>query len=126
MNVTQELVVAARLSKPEMSQNELAEYLGVSKQTLSNWVNGLREVKDANIVVQIALKIGDPPGMWLEKLGREQKAPKEVVQWWHKVATAAAVLWLCVVPLQAKAATFSHLASFSGWELAPMYIMLYD
>lgn len=95
MNVTQQLIQAAKASRPELSQNELADFLGVSKQSMSNWVNGVREIKDANTTTQIALKIGEKPAAWLEKFAVEQKAPREVVQWWHRMATAA-VLALAV------------------------------
>lgn len=98
MNVTQQLIARVREVRPELSQNQIADLLDASRQSVSQWVNGDREIKDANIVARIALKIGDKPAVWLEKFAIEQKAPREVVQWWHRLATAAAFA-LAALPL---------------------------
>lgn len=59
------LEFGARLRTPrQVSQTEIAEAMGVSKATVSNWEHGLKEPADLGTITKLAFVLGVRPA-WL-------------------------------------------------------------
>jgi len=59
------LRILGRLRETNMSQNELADKIGISRQQINKWLKG-RE----NFTIETLTKLGEPVGLTLEELGQ--------------------------------------------------------
>ena len=120
MSATIELFEKWKAAKGIESDRQALRTLGLSPGCAVHWKAG--KEAGADVIEKLAKGIGENPAIWAAKAMAGQTRG-ETQRAWQRIArqlgAVAAVLWLCVVPLQAKASTLSHLASFSGWETAP-------
>ncbi|WP_279116470.1 helix-turn-helix transcriptional regulator [Acidithiobacillus thiooxidans] len=98
----QELLEAAK-SRSGLSQNKVAEYIGIRQPTLSQWNAGKTELSDDTYVKLAKLAGVDPVQILIEKHAR--KAGPEAAPLWKQIqkhlpkSAAIAVIAVCAMPL---------------------------
>lgn len=113
MNPTMPLMKAIEIQTPNMSQNARAEFIGIKKQTFSNWCTGAREIENLSTVVEICFNAGLDPAPWVQAFGEHFARSKKAIAWWAKVGKVAAItlaVYMAIPTQQAEASVISHIA----------------
>jgi len=91
MNNTQMLLDAVRKAHPNLGQNETATLIKRTKQAVSNWRTGLRQIEDLTTVVEICIAADLPVGEWVARFGEASATTKQAASWWKNIAKVAAI-----------------------------------
>ena len=105
-----DLLDHAKAAAGATSDNQFAGVLGVSRQAVSTWRKGGAypdEVTCAKLAELTGLSLAKVLGI----VGEARAISKEAKAVWRKLATAAAVAALCVIPVGVKASEISRLAA---------------
>jgi transcriptional regulator with XRE-family HTH domain len=97
-----ELLDAAKAAIGVESDNALAIEMGYTRGAVSNWRNG-KAYPDEIACAKLADMVGLPLHQVLGAIGEQRAISREAKAVWRRLATAATVAALCVMPYYAQA-----------------------